>query len=115
MTFFFDGEVLGVVAASGMRVAAERGVVSLFDLVDGMVDGGWFSASEDWGDWDGVRSLGGGVAERGAGALPLACLDLGVAICSSGSAIDGAGATFGGRPRPLAALTLLTCGIGSST
>lgn len=55
------------------------------------------------------------MAERRAGALPFICFDLGVAICSSGSVVNGAGTTFGGRPRPLVALALLTLGVGSLT
>jgi len=40
MMLRLEGEVLGVVAARGMRVVVERGVAGCFDLVDGLVDGG---------------------------------------------------------------------------
>ena len=86
-----DGERMGVLA-SGMRVvvvrgvdayvtgATERGVGVFLVVIEGRDDGGWFSASDDWGDADGISSRGGGVGgvgdrEGSIGALPLACLD----------------------------------------
>jgi len=97
--------------------------VGLRALAEGLEDGGWFSASEDWEDSAGVISFGGGVGERrGATALPFATLDLGwigsswTGCGSMGdSETSGVGAAFG-RPLPLgAALDFVALGMGSST
>ena len=57
--FRFDGLAFGVLVASGTRMVClldepdARGRLADFG---GRVDGGWFSASDDCGDADGVRS-----------------------------------------------------------
>ena len=66
MTLRFEGDIEGVVAASGIRFVVECGVMVFFVAAEGLEEGGWFSASEDWGDWEGVASIGVGVGDRGA-------------------------------------------------
>ena len=68
MTFRFEGDRDGVVGANGMRFVVERGVAVLFVAAEGLDEGGWFSASEDWGDLEGVASNGAGVGDRTIGA-----------------------------------------------
>jgi hypothetical protein len=68
MTLRFEGDKHGVVGANGMRFAGERGVTVFFVAAEGLEEGGWFSASEDWGDWVGVASIGAGVGDRTTGA-----------------------------------------------
>lgn len=58
----------GVLARAGRMCGCEGGVtvLVLFSLlVEGLDEGGRFSASEDWGEGDGVRSFGGGDERRG--------------------------------------------------
>jgi len=64
MTLRFDGDMEGVDAANGTRVVVERGVMTFLAVAGALEEGGWFSASEDCGDWDGVLSIGGGVGDR---------------------------------------------------
>ena len=45
-------------------MVVERGVTAFRAVAGAFEEGGWFSASEDCGDWVGVLSLGGGVGDR---------------------------------------------------
>ena len=116
----FEGEMLGVLVASGMRVVVAWGLTAFLMLAGGFEDGGWFSASEDWGDADGVRCLGGDVCD-GGGLASFAGAGLGVGIAGVDpvilyrSSVDvgcavrfDTGAAFGGRP-----LDFVGCGFGS--
>ena len=64
MTLSLEGDLAGVVSASGTRVKVGFGVAD-FLAVDGFEEGGWFSIS-DWGDWDFISCLGGGVIDIAA-------------------------------------------------
>lgn len=67
----FDGEPRVGVAATG--ASATR-----LTLAAGFDDGGWFSASEDWGDWDGEMAA---CRADGAGEMTLPGVEGGFAKC----------------------------------
>ncbi len=71
MMFRFEGEAVGVLAARGIRaVAALAGEAMGRGVLIRRDDGGWFSASEDCGEGEGVTPFGGGVG--GVGSLIMA-------------------------------------------
>ena len=57
MTLRFEGEVLRIGVVAVVVGAGARTVVCLVSALGGAAagldEGGWFSASEDWGDWEG--------------------------------------------------------------